>query len=136
MTHEDAVDKDRGAIGINVQLYFSGDAWKLNPRIFSHSHFDGLGLPGSDRDVLNKVDIAALANRDFVLAWEQQKFLRSFEFVQVADVLAVDPDTRGALDFSGADEVNLAQHIVPSMYGGDENHIAKENKSANDTASF
>ena len=43
-------------------------------------------------DRLDEIQIAALAHRDLVFAGQKQKLFRAFEFVEIADILAVDPD--------------------------------------------
>jgi hypothetical protein len=43
-----------------------------------------------------------------MLAGETQEFFRSLQLPKIADVLPVDPNAGGLLDFGGADQIDLA----------------------------
>src|SRR5579863_5193418 len=99
VANEDAIDEYSGAIGFHVQLNFRGDLGQLNPGVFLHLYVKALFLSGAHRNFLHEIQISALTHGNFVITWEQEKFFRSFQLAQIADVLAIDPDARSVLDF-------------------------------------
>src|SRR5712671_5975517 len=112
MAHKNAVHKYGGTIWLYIQLDFGGYTREGNPGIFLHFHGDGLLGSRTDGKLLLEIQISALAHGDLVLAGEEQQFFRPFQFLQVSDVLTVEPDTRSFFNLRGSDEFDLPQNLI------------------------
>src|SRR5579872_5334589 len=70
-------------------------------------------VPVAQRPV-RKVLIAVLAHRYYMLTGQKQNLLRSFEFLQIADVAAIHPHPGSFFDLGLSYELNFSHHLVTS----------------------
>src|ERR1700756_291096 len=50
-----------------------------------------------------------------MFARQQQDLLRSLEFLQISDVLSVDPHARSIFDFGFSFKLNFSHHLIPRV---------------------
>ena len=99
MADEQTIQKDCGTIGIYRQFDLGGDERHLETQIFHHLHENSLLFSGLQSQFACEIFVTVLANGDLMFARKEQDLLRSLEFLQVAKVLAINPDPGGLLDF-------------------------------------
>src|ERR1019366_7953571 len=122
MAEEETVNEYRRPDRLNVQLDFRGvfPVWVLDLEVLCHGHAQGLLLSWLYHDFLDEILVPGLAHHDFVLSWQKQDLLCPIQFLEVAQVLAIDPYSRGFLDFRCAFEMEFSQHFVSCMQGPGE----------------
>src|SRR5271154_6087244 len=117
VTGEIAVHEYRRSLGSDFEFNFRSDGGELSFGIFVQFHCDDQLFPGLDNESLSRVKITRLSKGDFVLSGEKHYFLLVFQLGDVAEVLAIDPDSRGFLGFRGADKLEFAlDRILSSGY--------------------
>jgi hypothetical protein len=99
VTDEDAIHKHRRSIWFHFQLNLGGDCRQGHPGVFFHLYPNSLLFSGANRNVLHEIQISTLLYGNVVFARKQQEFFRSLQFVEVADVLTIDPDAGSVFNF-------------------------------------
>ena len=125
-----SIQKNGGAIRINRHLDFGGDGGHHVPRVFHHGDGDDLLFAGSQHDVAGEVLVAVLAHRKVVRARKQKNLLRPLEFMQIAEILAVDPNAGGLFDFGCALELELAENFILGEGSGHEEDAANDESAS------
>src|SRR5579863_10529782 len=112
VSHEKPVEENRSSRWINRYLDNGRHLRKRSRQRFLHGHSHDFLLSGLEENSLGKILIAILAHGDHMFARQQQDFLRSLEFLQIADVLPVDPDSGAFFDVGLSFELNLSHHTI------------------------
>lgn len=127
-----SVDEDGCAVGSNFQLDFGSDGGEL--RLWVSFQMDGERgfLARLDNDFLREFEIAGLTGGNFVISGEQEDLFVAFEFIYVADVLAINPNACGFLRLGGSGKGDFTHDLISAgrdlradgcgeEQGGDEN---------------
>src|SRR5215469_1915315 len=106
------IHKDGCASRFHRQLQLGGDGRRARAPKQWHRHANFLCPPRLDHNIFHKVAVARLANNDLMFAWQKQDFLIALEFLYIANVRAVDPDTSVSFNAGSALELQLAQDFA------------------------
>src|SRR5579863_6883076 len=121
---EASVKKDSGAIRIYGDLYNRPGCRHNAGCRLHHRHLHDAFFARPKNHFLGEILIAVLANRDVVLAGEPEDFLRAFQFLEISDILSVDPDAGSFFDFRFSLKINFSHHFVSRV----EHHGDHENR--------
>lgn len=130
VSYEVSVEKNGGAGRVDINLDGGPGGGIGSGGSLLHGDFHGELLAGSEHDALGEVLVAVLAHGDDVLAGEQQDALVAFEFFEVADVLAVDPDAGRSLDFGFSFETKFAHDLISRQERGRQQQSRKRKDGA------
>jgi hypothetical protein len=109
---EPVVEEDCGAARIYNNFYDGPRGGHGASRALLHGDRHHSLFARMDRDLLREVLITILANGDGVVARKKEHFLRSLQFLEVAHVLAINPDAGSLFDFRFALELYFAHNVV------------------------
>src|SRR6202171_5036602 len=112
MSQERIIYKHRRPRGLYVDLQSCGHGRRDRSGFFLHFDVNQLGLPGLHDDSLRGINIASLANGNLVFARQQHDLFRALKFLQISDVLAVNPDARSLFHFRRPVEIHLSHDLI------------------------
>src|SRR3954470_3881606 len=116
--HETPIQKHGGTRGNYVNLHDGPGRGKGSARSLLDHHWDDQFLSRMNGDALVEILEAILAHGDRVIAGKKENLLVSFEFSEVADVLAIDPDAGSFFDFGFTLKLHFAHYFIVSMEHG------------------
>src|SRR5579864_2421509 len=93
VSHEQPVHKDRSSRRVDLELYGRLHCGHHSRRRFRHHHANDLFLSRLYVYAFGEVLVAILTDCDRMFAGQKKNSLRSLEFLEIADVASVDPDT-------------------------------------------
>src|SRR5229473_1146911 len=116
--HKRIVDKNRGAIGTDIQLDLRCDLGQGGTRSPEHDDLHDYPFFRLDDHLLREVCISGLPNRNLMFPRQKKKFIYVLEFIDVAHVLAVDPHARCFVRLGLPHELHFSQNLVLRRHRG------------------
>src|SRR5712671_107730 len=117
VSEEGIVYKDSRARRLNVHFQCCAYFRRGCSRCLLHGDVNELSLSGLHNKFLCEIIVAGLTNGKLVLAWKQQDLFRAFEFLQVSDILSVNPDAGGFFHLRSPIKIDLAHHLILPVEG-------------------
>src|SRR5439155_25236732 len=122
MAGEHAIDEHRGAVGVDREFNLCSDCRHLQARVLLQSDLNEPFVAWLQRDLLREILISRLADSNLVLSRQQQDCLRPLQFLQISEILPVNPDSGISLDIGCAFELQLAEHFVIRIEQASRHH--------------
>src|SRR6476646_5036694 len=86
-----AIEKDGRAFWVDGNLQLRCNVRSLCAREQLHSHLNLLHLAGLDNELSREIRVTCLTDDDLVLSRQQENLLLGLEFLDIANISAIDP---------------------------------------------
>ena len=109
---EGIVNEDSGSLRRDVQLDLRCDFRKVCPRILQHDNLQDYFFAWFHDYLLSEIHVSGLTHGNLMFTRQKQDFVVGFQLIDIADVLAIDPNSGCFIRLGLSDQLHLTQDLV------------------------